>query len=138
MASILNPYIGFNGNAREAMEFYREVFGGELTVNTYGDFGQAEAGGGADRIMHSMLTTTASFTLMGADSPQADQDASGGRISVSVSGEDEGELRGYWEKLSAGGTVMVPMEKQMWGDIFGMCTDRYGITWLVDIIQPRS
>ncbi|MFJ3792264.1 VOC family protein [Kitasatospora sp. NPDC090091] len=138
MASILNPYIGFSGNAREAMEFYREVFGGELTVNTYGDFGQAEAGGGADRIMHSMLTTTAGFTLMGADSPQGDQDASGGRISVSVSGEDAGELRGYWEKLSSGGTVMVPMEKQMWGDIFGMCTDRYGITWLVDIVQPRS
>ncbi|MFD0278479.1 VOC family protein [Kitasatospora sp. NPDC127111] len=138
MGSILNPYISFPGNARQAMEFYQEVFGGELTVNTYGEFGQQEAGGGADKIMHSMLSTTAGFTLMAADNPAGTEQTTGSNISVSVSGEDEGELRRYWEKLSSGGTVLVPLEKQMWGDVFGMCTDRFGVTWLLNINQPRS
>ncbi len=137
MPSILNPYITFNGDARQALEFYQRVFGGELNLNTYGDFGAGEGPGG-DRIMHGMLSTSSGFTLMAADNPPGTEYTPGGNLSVSVSGEDDAELRGYWEKLSEGGSVTVPMEKQMWGDIFGMCTDRFGITWLVNINQPRS
>ncbi|KOV17652.1 3-demethylubiquinone-9 3-methyltransferase [Streptomyces sp. XY431] len=137
MPSILNPYITYNGDARQALEFYQQVFGGELSLNTYGDFGAGEGPGG-DRIMHGMLTTSSGFTLMAADNPPGTDHTPGGNISVSVSGEDDAELRGYWEKLSGGGSVAVPMDKQMWGDVFGMCTDRFGVTWLVNINQPRS
>ena len=131
MASRLNPYITFAGDARQAMEFYKEVFGGTLTLNTYGEFGQQDTPM-ADNIMHGMLETPSGFTLMGADTPMGDHKP-GNNIAVSLSGDDDAELRGYWEKLSADATVSVPLDKQMWGDVFGMCTDRFGITWMVNI-----
>ncbi|MGA4844996.1 VOC family protein [Streptomyces sp. G5(2025)] len=131
MTSRLNPYISFAGDARQAMEFYKEVFGGTLVLHTYAEFGQTDSPL-ADNIMHGMLETPRGFTLMGADTP-SDDHRPGNNISVSLSGDDDAELRGYWEKLSAGASVTVPLEKQMWGDVFGMCTDRYGITWMVDI-----
>ncbi|MFS8199906.1 VOC family protein [Streptomyces sp. CWNU-52B] len=137
MATRLNPYISFDGDARPAMEFYKEVFGGTLALNTFGESG-APSGPAADKIMHGMLETPSGFTLMGADTPPGMEYAKGGNFSVSLSGDDEAELRGYWEKLSAGGTVAVPLEKQMWGDVFGMCTDRFGIPWMVNIGQAQG
>jgi PhnB protein len=137
MSARLNPYLGFAGEARQAMEFYRDVFGGTLTFKTYGDFGHPDASL-ADRIMHSMLETPSGFTLMAADNPPEMPTASGSNISVTVSGDDESELRGYWEKLSADGSVSAPFEKQMWGDIFGMCTDRFGTPWMIDVAQPQG
>ncbi|MEU3280372.1 VOC family protein [Streptomyces antibioticus] len=136
MASRLNPYLSFSGDARQAMEFYQEVFGGTLNLNTFGDFGQAGTPE-ADKIMHGMLETPGGFTLMGADTPPGMEQTAGDNFSVSLSGDDDAELRGWWEKLSAGGTVSVPLEKQMWGDVFGMCKDRFGIPWMVNIAQPR-
>ncbi|TGA95949.1 VOC family protein [Streptomyces sp. MZ04] len=137
MASRLNPYISFDGDARQAMEFYKEVFGGELALNTFGESGQ-QGTPHADQIMHAMLEAPNGFTLMAADTPPGMQHNPGTNFSVSLSGDDESELRGYWEKLSAGGTVAVPMEKQMWGDVFGMCTDRFGIPWMVNISEPQG
>ena len=138
MPSRLNPYISFGGNAREAMEFYKDVFGGELSLNTFADFGQADTPF-ADKIMHSQLESDNGFVLMGADTPPGMEHNPGDNIAVSLSGDDEDELRGYWDKLSEGGTVSVPLEKQMWGDLFGMCADRFGIGWLVNIGQaPQS
>ncbi|MGP4087411.1 VOC family protein [Streptomyces sp. KR55] len=137
MASRLNPYLSFDGDARRAMEFYKEVFGGTLAINTYGDFGRPDTPG-SDKIMHAMLETPSGFTLMGADAPPGTEHTPGNNFSVSLSGDDAAELRGYWEKLSAGGSVSVPLEKQMWGDEFGMCTDRFGIPWMVNISQRQS
>jgi PhnB protein len=137
MPSRLNPYISFGGNAREAMEFYKDVFGGELSINTFADFGQADTPF-ADKIMHGQLETSSGFTLMAADTPPGMPYNPGDNIAVSLSGDDEDELRGYWDKLSEGGTVSVPLEKQMWGDVFGMCADRFGIGWLVNIGQPQQ
>ncbi|HEX7277137.1 MAG TPA: VOC family protein [Acidimicrobiales bacterium] len=137
MSSRLNPYISFDGNARSAMEFYEQVFGGTLRVNTFGEFGDPSAPG-ADKVMHSMLETPSGFTLMGSDTPPGMEHAPGNNISVSVSGDDAGELRGYWDSLSGGGTIAVPLEKQMWGDEFGMCVDQFGITWMVNIIQSQA
>ncbi|MEU6377016.1 VOC family protein [Streptomyces sp. NPDC046909] len=134
MGSRLNPYISFGGDARQAMEFYKEVFGGTLELNTYGAYGDADAPE-ADKIMHGMLETTGGFTLMGADAPPGMPSTPGNNITVSLSGDDADDLRGYWEKLSAGGSVSVPLEKQMWGDVFGMCTDRFGIPWMVNISE---
>jgi PhnB protein len=137
MPSRLNPYISFDGNAREAMEFYKDVFGGTLSISTFGEFGQQDAPF-ADKIMHAQLETSSGFTLMAADTPPGMEYNPGDNVAVSLSGDDEDELRGYWDKLSPGGTVTVPLEKQMWGDVFGMCADRFGIGWLVNIGQPQT
>ncbi|HEY3261674.1 MAG TPA: VOC family protein [Pseudonocardiaceae bacterium] len=137
MASRLNPYVSFAGNARQAMEFYKDVFGGTLTLNTFGEYGEQDAPG-ADKIMHSQLETDRGFTLMGADTPPGMEYKPGDTIAVSLSGDDGDELRGYWQQLSDGGTVSVPLEKQMWGDEFGMCMDRFGIPWMVNISQPQA
>jgi PhnB protein len=139
VASTLNPYISFRNNAaRQAMEFYKDVFGGTLTMNTFGEYGDPNAPG-ADGIMHGQLETDKGFTLMGADTPPGMEAKNpGDNITISLSGDDEQELRGYWDKLSQGGSVTLPLEKQMWGDLFGQCTDQFGIAWMVNISQPQS
>jgi PhnB protein len=136
--SVLNPYISFRDNARQAMEFYKDVFGGDLRVSTFGEYGDSNAPG-ADNIMHAQLETQNGFTLMASDTPPGmESNQGGGNVSISLSGDDEQELRGYWDKLSDGGTVTMPFEKQMWGDLFGQCTDKYGVSWMVDVVQPQS
>ncbi len=137
MASRLNPYISFGGNAREAMEFYRDVFGGELVVSTFGDFGQAGTPI-ENLVMHSQLETTLGFTLMASDTPpEMGSSEPGGNITISLSGDDA-DLRGYFERLAEEGTVGQPLEKMMWGDEFGDVTDKFGIKWLANISQPQG
>ena len=137
MASKLNPYVTFDGHAREALEFYRDVLGGELNVNTFADFGN-ESGGGADKIMHGQLETDAGFTLMAADNPPGESFTPGNTYAISLSGDDTEMLHGYWEKLADGGDVMVKLERQMWGDAFGMCADKFGVTWMVNIAGEQQ
>jgi PhnB protein len=136
MASRLNPYLNFNGNARQALEFYTSVFGGELTLSTFADLGNQDSPD-ADRIMHGQLETSAGYTIMAADvtSDMPYQPPAG--IAVSLSGDDDA-LHGYWDKLAAAGTVTMPLAKQVWGDEFGMCTDQFGVPWLVNISQPQA
>jgi PhnB protein len=128
MGSILNPYLSFTDNAREAMEFYQSVFGGDLDVMTFGQMG----GQPEDGVMHSQLVTPAGYTLMGSDNPP-EMGPAAGNGAVSLSGDEVEALQGYFAALSEGGQVDVPLEKQMWGDHFGMCTDKYGVRWLVNI-----
>ena len=137
MTSRLNPYLSFNGNTREAMEFYRSVFGGELTISTFGEFGNSDPAQ-ADKVMHAQLVSDAGYWLMGADLMPGMPFTPGNTITVSLSGDDGDDLRRYWERLSDGGTVTMPLEKQMWGDEFGMCTDRFGVAWMVNIGQSAS
>ena len=130
MASRLNPYLNFKDNAREAMEFYKDALGGELTINTFGEYG--DTGPNADGVMHANLETAEGFTLMASDVPPGMGDVpSNGTISLS--GDDEDQLRGYWDKLSDGGTIAMPLEKQIWGDVFGHCIDKFGVSWMVNI-----
>jgi PhnB protein len=132
MAARLNPYLHFSGTAREAMEFYRSVLGGELDVMTFGD-----AGGGGDEypddgVMHAFLRTADGLELMASDGH--DPDATGpDRVSLSLSGDDAPALTRWFEALAEGGKVDVPLEQQVWGDTFGQVTDRYGVRWLVNI-----
>ena len=135
MASRLNPYLNFRGQAREALEFYASVFGGDVVVSTFGEFGDPPPGSEGTDVMHGQLETPMGFTLMCADVPSAMELTLGDNITVSLSGDDAEALRGYWERLSAEGTVLFPLERQMWGDEFGQCTDRYGVPWLVNIAQ---
>jgi PhnB protein len=132
MGSRLNPYLNFNGNARQALEFYASVFGGDLSLNTFAQYGAADSPD-AERIMHGMLETDAGYTIMGADITGDMEHHPMAGFSVSLSGDEADSLRGYWEKLSASGTTMMPLQKQVWGDEFGMCVDGFGVSWLVNI-----
>ena len=138
MTTRLNPYLSFRDTTREAMEFYHSVFGGELTMSTFAEMQASEDPTEQNKIMHSMLVTEQGLTLMAADLPNSMELTPGNNFAVSLSGEDEGELRGYWDKLADGGTVGMPLEKAPWGDIFGMCIDRYGVSWLVNIAGEQT
>ncbi|MBT1001748.1 VOC family protein [Paenarthrobacter sp. DKR-5] len=140
MAVVLNPYLGFRDNAREAMTFYQSVFGGDLALSTFEDFHASEDPAEAQKIMHGMLTGDHGLVLMGADTPNRMDYTPGDNYSVSLSGDDEATLRSYWAKLIDGGMVTVPLERAPWGDVFGMCKDKFGVAWLVNIAgaQPES
>ena len=133
----LSPYLSFRDEARAAMEFYHSVFGGELTLSTFGDFHASENPVEAEKIMHGHLVA-AGLDLMGADTPNELPYEAGTNFAVSLSGapEDEATLRGYWEALAEDGDVTLPLEPSPWGDVFGMLTDRFGVQWMVDIGRP--
>jgi PhnB protein len=138
MQTRLNPYISFKDNAREAMEFYKSVFGGELALNTFKEGGMPHDPSEADKIMHAMLETDNGITFMASDTPTGMEHQEGSNISISLSGDNEEELKNYWEKLSEGGNVDMPLEKAPWGDSFGMLTDKFGIHWMVNISGPKT
>ena len=135
MSITLNPYLNFpDAPAREAMEFYQSVLGGELNVMTFGDMGTE--GALASQVMHGQLVTPDGITLMGADAPaEMVQVSFGDNVSVSISGGPEDADRAAWlvRRLADGGDVRQPLEAAPWGDEFGMFVDRFGISWLVNI-----
>jgi len=133
MPSRLNPYVSFKDDAREAMEFYASVFGGKLDISTFKEYEASQDPSEDDKVMHAMLEAENGFVIMGADTPSSMEYDPGARISMSLSGDDEAELRGYWDKLREGGAEVMPLEKAPWGDTFGMLRDKYGIDWLVNI-----
>ena len=133
MPTRLNPYLNFRAETRDAMNFYKSVFGGELTISTFGEYGMSEDPAEKDKIMHAQLEAPDGLVLMGADTPAGMEFSRGTDISVSLSGDDETQLRGFWDKLSDGATIVEPLEKAPWGDSFGMLNDRYGVKWLVNI-----
>lgn len=138
MGSRLNPYIRYNGNARQAMEFYQEVLGGKLEIGTIGDFGSPDSPD-AGKVMHAQLDTPYGYTLMACDVDGQIEDvphSPGNNVAVYLGGD--GELRGHFEKLSVGGTVTMPLEKQVWGDEAGALVDKFGITWMVNISDATS
>ena len=132
MPSRLNPYLSFDSNARDAMNFYKSVFGGELTTMTFGEGRMSDDPAEKDKLMHGQLVSPAGYWIMGSDTPKS-MGAPRPNGAVSISGDDEAALRGYWDKLSQGAQVMQPLEKAPWGDSFGMLTDKYGVTWMVNI-----
>lgn len=138
MTTRLNPYLSFRDTAKQAMQFYQSVFGGELATSTFAEFHASEDPAEQDKIMHSMLTTDGGLVLMASDTPNRMEYNPGNNYSISLSGEDEAELRGYWDKLADGGNVTMPLDKAPWGDVFGMCVDRYGVSWLVNIAGTPS
>jgi PhnB protein len=133
MSVQLNPYLSFRDNAREAMEFYRSVFGGELRVNTFKEYNASSGPSEDDLVMHAQLEGEHGVVFMGSDTPQRMEYKPGSNFSMSLSGDDDAVLRGWFQKLADGGTVTMPLEKAMWGDTFGMVVDRYGVNWLVNI-----
>lgn len=138
MQSKLDPYISFKDNAREAMEFYQTVFGGKLTMNTFKEYHASQDPGEDNKIMHALLEAENGITFMAADTPNQMEYRPGANISMSLSGENEPELKSYFQKLSAGGMITQPLEKAPWGDTFGMCTDQFGIDWMVNIAGQKT
>jgi PhnB protein len=139
MAFKLNPYLSFKDNAREAMEFYKTVFGGELTVSTFKEFHASTTPDEDDLVMHSALIAN-HIEFFASDTPERMEYKPGTNFSMSLSGEpdDEALLTGYFEKLSQGGNVTMPLDKAIWGDIFGMVTDKYGTQWMVNIAGKKA
>lgn len=135
MPTRLNPYLGFRDDARQAMEFYRSVFGGELTLSTFGELQVSDDPAERDKIMHAQLETPGGLVLMAADTPNRMPYTPGDNFSVSLSGgpDSDAELRGYWAGLVEGGTVVEDLAVAPWGDAFGMVKDRFGTLWLVNI-----
>ena len=138
MNSRLNPYISFRDSAREAMEFYQSVFGGELQMNTFKEFNASEDPSEDDKIMHSQLEAENGIVFMAADTPSSMEHRPGTNMSMSLSGDNDAELSGYFEKLSDGGTVNEPLVAAPWGDKFGMVTDRFGVDWMVNISAQQA
>ena len=131
----INPYLGFKNSAREAMEFYKSVFGGELTMSTFGESGSKDEP--ADNIMHAMLIIGPEMTLMGSDMSESNDNSP--RIQVSLSGDvdEEEKMKEYWTKLSEGAKVTMELQTAPWGDSFGMLTDKFGISWMVNIAGKK-
>lgn len=127
----LNPYLNFRDNAREAMEFYRSVFGGTLDLSTYGEMPMFDDPAEANKIMHAMLTGENGIVLMGADVPTSME--IGANSSVSLTGDDAAVLRGWWDALSDGAAIGEPLTQAPWGDTYGMLTDKFGVPWMVNI-----
>jgi len=123
----LNPYLNFATTARDAMEFYKSVFGGTLTRSTFADGGMPHEPAQGHLVMHAMLEGDHGVVL-----------SNGSTMSVSLSGDDDAAPSGYWDKLPSGGTVTMPFAMAPWGDKFGMCTDKFGIAWLVNVAGKKS
>jgi PhnB protein len=138
MAVLLNPYLNFQDQTRDAMTFYHGVFGGELRISTFKEFQASQDPSDDDKIMHAQLEGENGIVFMAADTPSYMEYRPGTNFSMSLSGEDEGVLRGYFDKLADGGQVSMPLEKAPWGDTFGMLTDRFGVSWLVNVNQQQQ
>lgn len=130
----LDVYLFFDGNAKEAMEFYKSVFGGELTLNTMEGVPGTKPED-KDRIMHASLEG-GDVNLMASDSRKASPEAK--KIELSLSGSDEPKLKKMFEGLSQGGKITMPLGKQSWGDTFGMLTDKYSINWMFNIGTDKT
>lgn len=145
-------HVNFRGTARQALEHYQTVFGGQITSATYSDFGMPEGAPGADKIVFAQLENADGFRIMAYDIPGHD-DADGSAIAgttsrtngatitdrtffQSVRGETLDEVEGYWKGLAAGATVIEPLASSPWSPGFGMLTDKFGVTWVLDVQAP--
>lgn len=130
MTMQLNPYLTFPGNAAKAMAFYADVLGGSVQTMTFKDSGMD-----VDGVMHAALETPTGFHLYASDQfPGMGPDlVPGNNIQISISGDDAAAMRGFWAGLGEGGQVVMPLEKQMWGDVYGLVTDKFGISWHLNI-----
>jgi len=139
MKTTLSPYLTFDGNAAEAMQYYQSVLGGELTIQTFGESGMSDSDELKDRIIHASLVNKTLNIMASDSSPEHSPPVTvGNNVNLSINGSDEKMLTGYFQKLSEGGKITMPLEKQFWGDIFGSCEDKFGIHWMINIAQSEE
>lgn len=128
MTNQFHPHLYFETDCRDAMTHYRAIFGGKLEINTFGEIGME---GDPDKVLGASLSTPVGLRLTAGDVTLGSTAGIGG--SISISGDDEATLRSWFDALAEGGEVHMPLEKQMWGELFGQCVDRFGITWLFNV-----
>ena len=152
MAITTTTHLNFRGDARAALEFYRSVFGGHLTVVAYGDFGMPRDLPDADKVVFGQVTADNGFSVMAYDVPsQAPAAAApaattrengltltGERFFVSVRGETAEEVGALWEKLADGADPIEKYGPSQWAPGFGMLNDRFGVTWILDVAAPYA
>ncbi len=138
MQSRLNPYLSFQDTARPAMEFYKSVFGGTLTISSFKDFGMAQDPSQEQLVMHSMLEADNGITFMASDTPPSMPYRPGASVTMALSGDNDAELTMYFEKLASGGKVTVPLAVAPWGDKYGQLSDRFGIDWHVNVTLKKG
>ena len=132
MTTRLNPYLGFGDNARQAIEFYRSVFGGELTLVSYGDAGVPDVP--AEQIMWGQVQGDEGFHLMAYDVPaNLPWDQGVNSFFVSVRGKSAEEITTYWKGLAEGATVVQDLGPAGWAPLYGMLKDRFGVVWVLDV-----
>ncbi|WP_144875867.1 VOC family protein [Microbacterium sp. 1.5R] len=149
MTITTTTHLNFRGTARQALEFYQSVFGGEVTIATYGDFGMPAGVPGADKVVFGQIVSPDGIRLMAYDVPghdDADAAATAGTTRrengttitdrtffQSLQAGSLDELRGYWDALADGAAVVEPLAASAWSAGFGMLTDRFGVTWVLDV-----
>lgn len=137
MQTRLNAYISFQNNAREAMEFYKSIFGGTLTISTFKEYGMSSKPEEDNLVMHAMLEAENGITFMGSDTPAGMPYESGARISMTINGYDKEEIQNYWDKLVEGGVIAQPLAEAPWGDWFGIVADKFGVVWMINIAPAK-
>ncbi|MFD7664883.1 VOC family protein [Streptomyces sp. NPDC059788] len=132
-------HLNFRGDARAALTFYQAVFGGDLAVVTYRDAGNVREPSEADQVMWGQVTAGSGFRVMAYDVPaHLPWNQGENAFFLSLRGETAEEITAYWEKLSEGATVVRPLEPAQWAPLYGMLTDRFGVTWVVDVVSPYA
>ena len=107
-------------------------------MSTFKEFHASQDPSEDNKVMHRMLETENGLTLMGSDTPNSMPFSIGTNMTISLSGDNEAELRTYFEKLSAGGNITMPLENAPWGDAFGAFNDKFGVSWLVNITGQKA
>jgi PhnB protein len=146
-------HLNFHGNAREALKFYHSVFGGNLVIATYADFGAPKDIPNADKVVWGQVVGDSGFQVMAYDVPSTEPLPQTGKPStrrengmtitqepffISLRGDSINEVMGLWEKLSESAIVIEPIAQSAWAPLFGMLTDRFGVTWVVDVVSPYN
>lgn len=130
MGMKITSYVGYSGDAGEALEFYQSVLGGQLDITRYADMPMEDMPGEPDWVMHGQLELDGGAVIMGADSPNGA--AGGSRVDIILYGDDADELGRAFDGLSAGGSVSIPFSQAPWGSHFGQFTDRFGVGWMIE------
>jgi PhnB protein len=139
MAVMTTTHLNFRGAAREALDFYQSVFGGRAVAVTYKDAGNVQNESEADWVMWGEVVADNGFHIMAYDVPsQLAWNQGDDPFFVSVRGDDADEISALWQKLSEGSTVMRPLEAAQWAPLYGMLTDRFGVTWVLDVTAPNN
>jgi PhnB protein len=138
----VNPYLNFNGTAEAAFNLYKNVFGGEFTqLSKFKDVPSDSilSDEDANRVMHVGLHISAETILMASDTLSSMQPVNeGNNISISVDTASEDEATRIFNGLAEGGQITMPLDKTFWGAYFGMCTDAFGINWMVNYDYPKE
>jgi PhnB protein len=135
----VTPHLNFRGAARAALEHYQSVFGGDLTIMTYQDMGNVQDPSEAQQVMYGQVAAENGFQIMAYDVPSSRPWGPGDDpFFVSVRGTDVEEVTACWEKLADGATVLQPLGPAQWAPLYGMLKDRFGVTWVIDVVGERA